>query len=129
MKRPLQYLFLTLFGTLAPTAFGDEDFDHFASLEAPNTTVAVCNLNRFNNKLQAIVEKAELSAEDMVKVHELTYTLENAVQRLQQNLVDIAVDLEKTHKASEALKQDDVRMAGNAYLDTLNLLLKPKKCD
>lgn len=129
MKKTPQYLLFALFGMFATTAYSDEDYDHFASLEAPNTSVAVCNLNSFNKKLQAIVEKSELSAEDMVKVHELTYTLENAVQRLQQDLVDIAVDLEKTHKASEALKQDEVKMAGSAYLDELNLLLKPKKCN
>ena len=112
----------------APTLFAGEEYDHFPALEATNTTVAICNLNSFNASLQAILNKPQISVEDMVKVHELTYTLENAVQRLQQDLVVIAEDLEKAHKASEALQQESVRASGNAYLSALELLLKPKTC-
>lgn len=36
-----------------------------------------------------------LSTEDMVKVHELTYTLENAVNFLRETLKQVFVDLEE----------------------------------
>lgn len=113
---------------VAPTLSADEDYDHFPALQAPDTSVAICNLNNFNAKLQAILNKPQIGVEDMVKVHELTYTLENAVQRLQQDLVVIADDLERAHKASESLQQDMLRTSSNAYLSALELLLQPKEC-
>ncbi|MCC2608213.1 DUF6746 family protein [Planctobacterium marinum] len=106
----------------------DEQYNHFPSLEAPDTTVALCNLNKFNARLAGIVEQSEIGVEDMLKIHELTYTLENAVQRLQQDLEGIAAELEKTHKGSEAMQQDTVKSSANAYLKALSPILAPKHC-
>jgi hypothetical protein len=39
----------------------------------------------------------------MVKIHELTYTLENALGKLSEDLAKAAVDLEEVHLASEKL--------------------------
>lgn len=122
-------LLTTLSLFMAAELAADEEYNHFPSLDAPNTAVAVCNLNKFNAKLANIVNQSEISVEDMVKVHELTYTLENAVQRLQQDLVNIAEDLEKAHKGSEALQQEVVKSSGKGYLKALNALLAPEKCE
>ena len=109
-------------------AQADEEYRHFPSLEAPNTGVALCNLAKFNEKLQAIANKKEITPEDMVKVHELTYTLENAVQRLQKDLATVAVDLEKVHKASERLDDKVVKGSGEKYLKATNLLTTAVTC-
>ena len=109
-------------------AQADEKYSHFPSLDAPNTSVALCNLAKFNEKLQTIANKKKLTPEDMVKVHELTYTLENAVIRLQKDLKTIAVDLEKVHKASEHLDGKTVKGSGDKYLTATNLILDQKAC-
>lgn len=112
----------------ATSANADEKYNHFPSLEAPNTKVALCNLVKFNDKLSAIANKSKLTPEDMVKVHELTYTLENAVIRLQKDLNTIAVDLEKVHKASEHLDQKTIEKSGQKYLEATALLTNPVNC-
>lgn len=103
----------------------DGEYNHFPSLAAPTTDVALSNLAKFNKELGAIVNKSALTPEDMVKVHELTYTLENAVMRLQSDLETIAADLEKVHKASERLDGETVKRAGHKYLTATDKLLTP----
>lgn len=119
---------ITTFALMISTAQADDKFSHFPSLDSPSTSVALCNLAEFNQKLQAIVNKKTITTEDMVKVHELTYTLENAVIRLQKDLKTISVDLEKVHKASEHLKADVITGSGTNYLTATNLLLSKAKC-
>ncbi|MDN3652360.1 hypothetical protein QWY77_06240 [Thalassotalea ponticola] len=109
-------------------AKNSEPYQHFPALESPNTQVALCHLTRFNQQLKAITDKPELSAQDMVKVHQLTYTLENALMRLQTDLKDIAADLETVHIASEQLDAAAIKSAGDDYLQALDLLLNPKSC-
>lgn len=109
-------------------AKADEKYSHFPSLKAPTTSAALFNLTAYNQKLQAIVNKKELSPEDMVKVHELTYTLENAVIKLQKDLNTIAVDLEKVHKASEHLDQKVIKGSGDKYLVATQSILASSKC-
>lgn len=127
MKIKLTALVATLLCASTITQ-ADEKYRHFPSLTAENTTVALCNLATFNQKLQAIVNKKQLTPEDMVKVHELTYTLENAVIRLQKDLDTIAVDLEKVHKASEVLAEKTIKKSGGEYLSATNDILAKATC-
>jgi hypothetical protein len=106
-----------------------ENYDHFPSLEAPNTAVALCNLSTFNAKLVAITQQASISTEDMVKVHELTYTLENAVLRLQKDLDAIAIELENVHKASEQLDASTIKQSGTIYIEAMQKILEPNGCE
>ncbi len=127
MKRAL----VTVIGTLlilASTAKADEKYNHFPSLDSPDTATALCNLAKFNEKLKVIETKKSMTAEDMVKVHELTYTLENAVIRLQKDLDTIAVDLEKVHKASEVLAEKTIKQSGEDYLSATNNILAKTTC-
>lgn len=119
---------ITALVLIQTAAFAGEEIRHYPSLEAPNTQVALCNLTKFNEKLQAITTKKNITPADMVKVHELTYTLENAVIRLQKDLDKIAVNLEKVHKGSEQLNQKVVKGSGKDYLAATKLILSAKKC-
>jgi hypothetical protein len=64
----------------------------------------------------------------MVKVHELTYTLENALQRLQKDLVKVAADLEEVHQASEKLEADKIQSFGKKYLAQGELFTQGVTC-
>lgn len=106
----------------------EEKYNHFPSLEAPNLQAAICNIQNYNKKLTAITNKAELEPVDMVKVHELTYTLENAVIRLQQELQTIAADLEQVHLASERLDPKTINEFGKKYLSQTTTLIDSQQC-
>ena len=116
---------LTLFSV---NVTADSDNDHFPSLEAPDVKTAQCNLQNYNNKLQDILAKESLSQLDMVKIHELTYTLENAVARLNSTLSDVAEQLENVHKASESMDSTVIQNSGEQYLTSLNKMLQPASC-
>jgi DNA repair ATPase RecN len=127
MKKIVTSVIASLIITVS-SAQADEKYKHFPSLDSADTATALCNLEEFNKKLQAIVNKDDLTPEDMVKVHELTYTLENAVVRLQKDLETIAVDLENVHKASERLDNNTIKGSGKDYLDATSKILNKNVC-
>ncbi|MBA1263375.1 DUF6746 family protein [Stutzerimonas sp. NM35] len=97
---------------------------HYKGEPADTTQQAVANLNEYNPKLDAILAKDELTAMDMHEVHQLTYTLENALQRIQADLETTAALLEEVHIASETDKPDVVKARGKAYLEGARALVK-----
>ena len=119
----------TLLTLTVSSVQAEEKYSHFPSLASPNTSVALCNLAKFNPKLQGIVNKEAITAEEMVKIHELTYTLENAVMRLQKDLQAIAIDLEKVHKASERMDDNTIKSAGKRYLEATATFVRLNTCD
>lgn len=117
--------YITVTAALLTAAFSqaDEEYNHFPAIESATTSEALCHLFQYNQKLTDLVSKDEMSAQDMVKVHELTYTLENALARLTQSLKTTAENLETVHKASERLDIDVVKNTGRVYLDATAELL------
>lgn len=105
------------------------DSNHFPSLSATDIQTAFCNIQNYNKQLTAITSKEKLTALDMVKIHELTYTLENAVIFLKATLETVSVDLEEVHIASEKLDQTVIKASGQKYLKATSLLLNnPTTC-
>lgn len=109
-------------------AHAEERYNHFPSLESADMYTAVCNIKNYNEKLASIVNKSEMSVEEMAKVHELTYTLENAVNFLKGYLEQVSIDLEDVHKASERFDQKVIKDSGSEYLESTSKLLEMKKC-
>lgn len=85
---------------------------------------AVTNMREYNEKLEAVLAKGELTAMDMHEVHMLTYTLENALQRVQTELAETADVLEEVHIASETGKPEVVKEKGQVYLQATGTLLQ-----
>lgn len=85
---------------------------------------AVTNLSDYNHKLDELLAKDQLSPMDMHEVHMLTYTLENALQKIQADLVETAEVLEEVHIASETGKPEVVKTKGQIYLETTRTLVK-----
>ena len=100
----------------------DARVEHFKGHASPDLSTAVANLAEYNKQLQVMVDSA-LSDEDMAEIHMLTYTLENALERINLELEEIAEALEEVHLASETLDRE--RLTGNAaiYLDKTAILL------
>ncbi|RUO20223.1 DUF6746 family protein [Aliidiomarina haloalkalitolerans] len=107
-----------------PTAIAQDRVDHYKGEPSPTLEVAMKNYVEYNQRLQAVLAKEELTTEDMVLVHELTYTLENALERIQAELEVIAETLEEVHVASETMDFETVKTSGARYLKHAKVLRK-----
>ena len=108
-------VFVLIFSTLT---FADERPDHFKGKPAETLEQAVANFSEYNNKLAKILAKDSLSPEELHSVHELTYTLENALEKINAEFVELAKILETVHVASETADAKTVKNQGTRYLNT-----------
>lgn len=108
-------LFTTLFSLQSQAS---EKPEHFKGLVPKNIDEAVSNFSEYNEKLAKIIEQKKLSPEDMNTVHELTYTIENALGMLSSELGSLAETLEAIHIASEHADPKTVQEQGKHYIDT-----------
>lgn len=113
-----------LWGATLSTASADQRQEHYQALPAESIEQAVSNLTSYNQELDALISQSELSDEDMVKIHELTYTLENALQRLQSELEGTAGVLEEVHLGSETMDNNRVLDNARRYLQSMNEILQ-----
>ena len=99
----------------------DQRISHYSGEPADSMPQALANLAEYNARLQALLAEDEV---DLHTVHELTYTLENALQRIQADLADAAEALEAVHLASEAADAETVKTRGRDYLEVTRPLVE-----
>lgn len=109
---------LILAATVSSPIRAEERVDHFEGEPAETLEQAVANFSEYNARLAELMARDELSDADLVTVHELTYTLENALERINSELADLSETLESVHLASEALDAESVHRQGRKYLET-----------
>lgn len=118
MKKHLMIpLFLCGFGA-AVSLQAEERFDHFKGEPSETLEQAVTHFSTYNDKLAEVLERDDLEMADLVGIHELTYTLENALEKINEELAELTVVLEALHVASETADFEGTREHGRAYLDT-----------
>ncbi|MBI1263268.1 MAG: hypothetical protein GC187_00870 [Alphaproteobacteria bacterium] len=98
----------------APAALASDDDDHFEGLPAQTLDEALINLRTSLPVLKTTLE-GELDAVSMNAIHELTYTLESAMERVRLEVVALQTELEALHLASEQWEADAVRSHGAAF--------------
>lgn len=123
MNNLLKGAVLAISFAVAGGAVADERPDHFKGLAAPDLQTAVSNFSEYNNRLQKAVS-GDLTDADLVTIHELTYTLENALEKINIDLEELAETLEKVHVASETFNRDALKEAAPAYLNTARIIVK-----
>ncbi|MBL1458782.1 MULTISPECIES: DUF6746 family protein [unclassified Methylophaga] len=101
-----------------------ESVEHFKGESAESLEEAVTNFKRYNQRLENLLKQDSMSADDVTKVHQLTYTLENALAKINDELDKLAVTLEEVHLASEKYDADAVRNHGDAYMEVINTISK-----
>ncbi|MCA1806064.1 MAG: hypothetical protein LC646_12220 [Xanthomonadaceae bacterium] len=102
--------------TIGGPAHADERPDHFKGLPANTLEEAVRNFSEHNHKLEAVLTQDTLTSRELFAIHELTYTLENALERINTELEALAETLEEVHVASETADTETVRSKGGEYL-------------
>ena len=112
MTKHLMLATATLLFTLP--AFADDEYDHYKGEPSKTLEQAVANFSEYNNRLEQVL------AGDLT----LTYTLENALGKLDHELEDIAERLEKVHKASEHAAPDTVKEQGAVYLEKSRSIIR-----
>jgi predicted RNase H-like HicB family nuclease len=98
-----------------------DDYEHSKGLPAETLEQALQNYDVYNQKLSDMLAQ-KLTPEAMHEIHMLSYTLENALERIEQVLEQHQEDLETIHKASEHMNADKVTEYGQKYLETSNAL-------
>ena len=109
---------ITLGLLISTNAFGDEHqrVRHFSGEKPATTREARVLLSDYNAKLASILAKNELASKDLGEIHMLTYTLENAIMHLRQDLKALANTLEELHKLSEHNKPEQAKQQAEVYL-------------
>jgi len=138
MKRPMKSVLLVALcaGLMAGGVYAEEQAeeqteeqaeerpDHFEGQRADTLSDAVSNLSTNNDHLAALLAKDELSDDDMGIIHQLTYTLENALAKIAEEVDSMAALVEEVHLGSENMERDRVRENGKAYLETIRPLVR-----
>ncbi|MGF1639880.1 MAG: DUF6746 family protein [Rhodospirillales bacterium] len=102
----------------------DARANHYEGLPSATLDDAVKNFSEYNRKLEEILDKGELTSEDMDTVHQLSYTLENALQKIGEEASALAETLEEVHVASETGDAERVRVKGGEYLSVARKLIE-----
>jgi mannitol-1-phosphate/altronate dehydrogenase len=100
------------------TAAADSRPDHFAAKQSETLAQAVSNFSEYNSKLEQLLSQDTLTPEDLNHIHQLTYTLEAALEKIHNELAELAEVLEEVHVASESFDAKTVQKRGKAYLET-----------
>jgi hypothetical protein len=105
-----------LFGLTAVASAQTDRVEHFKGLPADTLEQAVTNFSAYNGKLQTVLDKGNLNGQDLATIHESTYTIENALAKINAGLSTLAETLEEVHIASETADIDRVKTKGQEYL-------------
>lgn len=124
MKNIFTVAGLTIGLAFAGTSFADDDrTKHFKGLPAPDLATAVANFSEYNTRLEAKLA-SKLTDEDLAEIHMLTYTLENALEKIEDELEELAETLEEVHVASETFDREKLKKNGDVYLQVSRTIIK-----
>lgn len=98
--------------------------NHFEGKPAETLEQAVANFSQYNDELAAILTEDTLDAKALHEVHQLTYTLENALEKINAEFTTLAETLEAVHVASETADEKTVKSQGKQYLETAKKIVK-----
>ncbi|WP_375057003.1 DUF6746 family protein [Zobellella sp. DQSA1] len=108
---------------LASHAQADTRPDHYKGEPADTLVQAVANFSEYNTKLAEVLA-GELTPAALNEVHQLTYTLENALTKINEETAALAETLEEVHIASETNQPQVVKDRGEAYLEVSRTLIR-----
>ena len=96
---------------------------HFKGETAETLTEAVQQFSEYNKKLHEILKTGSVEPKEMGDIHIMTYTLENALAKIEKELETIEELLEDVHKASEHGDTQKVLKQGQKYLEKAQTLV------
>lgn len=116
MKSLIQTTVLALSSLIASHAFADVQ-------PSRNLAEAVKNFSEYNTRLEQTMAQG-LTPQNMSQIHELTYTLKDALEKINEEMDGLTDTLEEIHIASEAQDADEVKSHATDYLKTARTVIK-----
>ncbi len=122
MHRAITLTSLLVFVLSGSAAFAGERVEHFKGKPAATIEQARANLSEYHRRMAGILAGDSLSPKDMAEIHQITYTLENALKHIAGELKSLQEELEKIHLASERNEAATIRAVAPNYLSTYGRL-------
>lgn len=121
----LSFPALAMAATLAFSAnsFATERVEHFKAVPSPDLAAAVKNFSEYNDLLAKQLD-GELTPQTLAEIHQLTYTLEVALEKIGDEVKALADTLEEIHVASETSEPEKLAEEGKKYMQVVNELKK-----
>lgn len=107
---------LLIFSTFCFSSDKSERIDHFKGIVPASVNEAQQILTDYNKKLAKLIKKEKLDMKDMGEIHMLTYTLENQLGYMMEDLKKVADELEKLHLLSESTEAKKAQAQAVIYL-------------
>lgn len=123
MKHSLFALLMAASLAFTTHSFADERTEHFKGLPSPDLATAVKNFNEYN-QLLATQLSGELTPQALAEIHQLTYTLEIALEKIGTEVTALADTLEEVHVASETAEPEKLAEQGKKYMQVVQELKK-----
>ena len=126
MKQLKSYLLPLILGGLfaLASAVQAERPDHFEAKPSDTLEEALANFIEYNNHLEKALAVKELDHKGLYEVHQLTYTLEAALEKIREELEILADILEEVHVASEKSDPHTAMYKGHEYLEISRQIIR-----
>jgi len=115
--RALRAAILTVSCAVPFTYADDPRLDHYQGLRAETLVEALQHLTEYNAQLAPLLAQSSLSLAELDAIHQLTYTIENALERIGSEVHELAELLESVHVASEQGDPATVLRDGRTFLE------------
>ena len=108
---------MSLMFSMALVSQADDRPGHYSGKPAQTLEQARFLLLQHNQELSDILKAESLSPVDLNTIHQLTYTLENALEKIASDVALAQTTLEALHKASETNASHKVKELAKKYLE------------
>ncbi len=112
-----------LFLILAGSVYAEDRPDHYEGKTAHSLDAAFENLAETNILIAKLIADGEMESEELAELHELTYTAENSLEKVTEELEALKEVLEEIHLSSEDFDSDKVMERTPVYLSGSQKLL------
>jgi len=115
---------VALMFSMSPVLASDDDrADHFEGEPSRTLPEAIENFREANARLEQLLAQENPDTQVVFEIHQLTYTLENALDKIEDEVEDLADVLEEVHLASERNDGATVQERGREYLETAHIIV------
>ncbi|MFC3339728.1 DUF6746 family protein [Paracandidimonas soli] len=121
----IQMMSILMAGMLAVSSVtANERVDHAQGKPAETLEQAVANFSEGNRQLSELLATKPMTPDVFHEIHMLSYTLENALKKINEEFAALADTLEEVHLGSERMDEGAVVMNGEDYLAVAGKVVK-----
>lgn len=112
---------------LAAATVSASEVRHYKGEDVNTVEEALSVLKKYNGELETLLKADELKPQDMAKIHQMTYSMENALKILEGSLNITQRNLEELHLSSETMETDKAKIYGQLYLEGVSFYTEKSK--